>query len=317
MKAASILDTIGDTPHVRINRLFADREVDVWIKLERANPGGSVKDRIALAMVDEAERSGALKPGGTIIEPTSGNTGVGLSMVAAVRGYDMVVCMPESMSLERRRVMAAYGAKLELTPRAGGMKAAIARAKELEAEIDGAWMAGQFDNPANVAVHRETTAQEVLKDFPDGIDFLITGVGTGGHISGVSEVVKERFPQLQTFAVEPAKSPVLGGGDPSPHKLQGIGAGFVPDNYHPDTVDGVIGVSEEDAFAYAVRAAREEGIFLGPSSGAALAAVAAKLPEIPDGSTVLTFCYDTGERYLSVEGLFVADGTALQQGSGS
>ncbi|MCU0312803.1 MAG: cysteine synthase A, partial [Solirubrobacteraceae bacterium] len=298
----------------RIRRLFGDTH-EVWSKSERANPGGSIKDRIALAMVEDAERSGRLRSGGTIVEPTSGNTGVGLAMVAAVRGYRCILVMPESMSLERRRLMAAYGAELELTPREGGMGAAIARAGELLEAIEGAWMPQQFENPANIAVHRETTAREILDDFPEGIDVLITGVGTGGHITGVSEVLKERFPDLQTFAVEPVKSPVISGGAPSPHRLQGIGAGFVPANLHTDTLDGVIQVSEEDAFAYAVRAAREEGIFLGASSGASLAAVAQRLPEIPDGSTVLTFCYDTGERYFSVEGLFSADGTAVQVGT--
>jgi len=315
VKAASILDTIGDTPHIRINRLFADRQVEVWMKAERANPGGSIKDRIGLAMIDDAERRGTLKPGSTIVEPTSGNTGVGLAMVAAVRGYRMILVMPESMSLERRRLMAAYGAQVELTPREGGMNAAIARAGELVEQIDGAWMPQQFENPANIEIHRETTAQEILRDFPDGIDFLITGVGTGGHITGVSEVLKEHFPKLRTFAVEPAKSPVISGDAPSPHRLQGIGAGFVPANLHTATLDGVIQVSEEDAYAYAVRAVREEGIFVGPSSGASLAAVAQKLPDIPDSSTVLTFCYDTGERYFSVEGLFTADGTSVQVGA--
>jgi cysteine synthase A len=316
MRATSILETIGDTPHIRINRLYAERDVEVWMKAERANPGGSIKDRIGLSMVEDAERRGLLGPDSTIVEPTSGNTGVGLAMVAAVRGYRLILVMPESMTLERRRLMAAYGAQLELTPREGGMKGAIARANELVEQIDGAWMPQQFENPANVEVHREQTAQEVLRDFPDGVDFLITGVGTGGHITGVSEVLKERFPNLQTFAVEPAKSPVISGGDPSPHRLQGIGAGFVPANLHRETLDGVIQVSEEDAYAYTVRAAREEGIFVGPSSGAALAAVAQKLADIPDGSTVLTFCYDTGERYFSVEGLFSADGTSVQVGAG-
>jgi cysteine synthase A len=315
VKAATILDTIGDTPHVRINRLFAGRDVDVWMKAERANPGGSIKDRIALSMVEDAERRGILGPDSTIIEPTSGNTGVGLAMVAAVRGYQLILVMPESMSLERRRLLAAYGARLELTPREGGMKAAIARAAELVEQIDGAWMPQQFENPANVEIHRRATAEEVLRDFPDGVDFLITGVGTGGHITGVSEALKERFPDLRTFAVEPVDSPVISGGKPSPHRLQGIGAGFVPANLHTDTLDGVIQVTEQDAYAYAVRSAREEGIFVGPSSGAALAAVAQKLPDIPDGSTVLTFCYDTGERYFSVEGLFSADGTTVQVGT--
>jgi cysteine synthase A len=317
VKAASILETIGDTPHIRINRLYADRDVAVWLKAERANPGGSIKDRIALSMIEDAERRGILGPDSTIIEPTSGNTGVGLAMVAAVRGYKLILVMPESMSLERRRLMAAHGAQLELTPREGGMKGAIARANELVEQIDGAWMPQQFENPANIEVHRETTAQEVLRDFPEGVDFLITGVGTGGHITAVSEVLKERFPNLQTFAVEPAKSPVISGGQPGPHRLQGIGAGFVPANLHTETLDGVIQVSEEDAYAYAVRVAREEGIFVGPSSGAALAAVAQKLPDVPDGSTVLTFCYDTGERYFSVEGLFSADGTDVRVGAGA
>ena len=316
MKADSILDTIGGTPHIRINRLFEDRDVEVWMKAERANPGGSIKDRIGLSMIDDAERRGILEPGkSTIIEPTSGNTGVGLAIVAAVRGYPIILVMPESMSLERRRLMAAYGARLELTPREVGMPGAIARAQELVDSIDGAWMPQQFENPANIEVHRETTAREILEDFPDGIDYLITGVGTGGHITGVSEVLKERFPDMKTLAVEPEKSPVISGGGPSLHRIQGIGAGFIPANLHRDTLDGVIQVSEEDAFSYAVRAAREEGIFVGASSGAALAAVADHLPEIPDGSTVLTFCYDTGERYFSVEGLFSADGTDVQVGA--
>jgi cysteine synthase len=316
VKAATILDTIGDTPHIRINRLYADRpQVEVWMKAERANPGGSIKDRIGLSMIEDAERRGVLGPNSTIIEPTSGNTGIGLAMVAAVRGYPLILVMPESMSLERRRLMAAHGARLELTPREGGMKAAIARADELVAQIDGAWMPQQFENPANPAIHHDATAQEILRDFPDGVDFLITGVGTGGHITGVSEALKERFPNLQTFAVEPAKSAVISGGEPGPHRLQGIGAGFVPANLHTDTLDGVIEVSEEDAYAYAIRSAREEGIFVGPSSGAALAAVAQKLPDIADGDTVLTFCYDTGERYFSVEGLFDSDGTAVQVGA--
>jgi cysteine synthase A len=285
------------------------------MKAERANPGGSIKDRIGLAMVEDAERSGVLKPGGVIVEPTSGNTGVGLAMVAAVKGYRLILCMPESMSLERRRLMAAYGAELELTPREKGMKGAIARAHEVAESNPGAWIPQQFENPANIEVHKRTTAAEVLADFPDGIDFLITGVGTGGHITALGEVLKETMPNLQVFAVEPSESPVISGGDPSPHKLQGIGAGFVPANLHTDVLDGVIQVSAEDGFEYAVRAAREEGIFLGPSSGASLAAVAKKLPEIPDGATVLTFCYDTGERYFSVEGLFSADGASVRAGT--
>ena len=303
MKTKSILETIGNTPHVRLNRLF-DPRVEVYIKLERANPGGSIKDRIGLSMIEAAEASGELKPGGVIIEPTSGNTGIGLAMVAAVKGYELILVMPESMSIERRRLMAAYGAKFELTPREKGMKGAIETARELTASTPNAWMPMQFDNPANIAIHRETTAREILADFPDGVDYLITGVGTGGHITGVGEVLKSRFPNTKVFAVEPSKSPVISGGSPSPHKLQGIGAGFVPNNLHRDVLDGVITVDEEDAFNYAQRAAREEGIFLGVSSGASLAAVAKHLPEIPDGATILTFCYDTGERYLSIDGLF-------------
>ncbi len=307
MKANSILETIGRTPHVRINRLFGDR-AEVWLKMERANPGGSIKDRIGLSMIEDAERRGVLNRGSTIIEPTSGNTGIGLAMVAAVKGYPLVLVMPESMSIERRRVMAAYGAKFDLTPREKGMRGAIDRAHELAAQTPGAWMPLQFDNPANIAIHKHTTAEEILADFPEGIDYLITGVGTGGHITGVSEVLKGRFPGMKTFAVEPAKSPVISGGAPGPHKVQGIGAGFIPANLHTATLDGTIQVTEEEAFAFAGRATREEGIFVGPSSGASLAAVAKKLPEIPPGSRILTFCYDTGERYLSVEGLFPIEG---------
>jgi cysteine synthase len=303
MRANTILDTIGDTPHVRINRLF-DGRGEYWMKLERANPGASIKDRIALSMIEDAERSGLLTKDSVIVEPTSGNTGIGLAMVAAVKGYRLILVMPESMSIERRRVMAAYGAEFDLTPREKGMKGAIGRAHEIVAEHPKAWMPQQFENPANIEVHRRTTAEEILRDFPEGIDFLITGVGTGGHITGVSEVLKVRMPQLKTFAVEPTKSAVIGGGTPGPHKLQGIGAGFIPANLHREVIDGVIQVTEEEGYAMAQRCAREEGIFVGPSSGAALAAVARKLPEIPDGSRVLTFCYDTGERYLSVEGLF-------------
>jgi cysteine synthase len=303
MRAASILETIGNTPHVRINRLFPAR-VEVWMKLERANPGCSIKDRIALAMIEDAERRGTLRSGGTIIEPTSGNTGIGLAMVAAVKGYPLVLVMPESMSIERRRVMAAYGARFELTPRELGMKGAIEKAHHLVASTPGAWMPQQFENPANVEVHRQTTAAEVLRDFPDGVDVLITGVGTGGHLSGVSEILKATLSGLRTYAVEPAKSPVISGGSPGPHKLQGIGAGFVPKNLHRETLDGVILVTEEDAFAMAVRCATEEGIFVGPSSGAALAAVGQKIPELSDHTRILTFCYDSGERYLSVDGLF-------------
>lgn len=306
MKANSILETIGNTPHVRLNRLYADsgKGVEVWLKLERANPGGSIKDRIGLAMIEDAERRGVLKAGSTIVEPTSGNTGIGLAMTAAVKGYRCILVMPDSMTVERRRVLTALGAELELTPREKGMKGSIARAEEIAAGIPGAWIPQQFENPANIEIHRTTTAQEILRDFPEGIDVLITGVGTGGHITGVSEVLKKAMPRLQTFAVEPAKSPVLSGGTHTPHKIQGIGAGFVPGNFHRDVVDGFIQVTEEDAFRYAVRAAREEGIFVGPSSGASLAAVAQKIADLPNGSRVMAFCYDTGERYLSVEGLF-------------
>jgi len=303
MKATTILDTIGRTPHVRLHRLF-DRRVEVWMKLERANPGGSIKDRIALAMIEDAERRGVLGPASVIIEPTSGNTGIGLAMVAAVKGYKLTLVMPESMSIERRRIMVAYGAELELTPREKGMPGAIARAQELLAQTPGGWIPQQFENPANVEVHRRTTAAEILRDFPEGIDYLITGVGTGGHITGVAEVLKRTLPELKVFAVEPVKSQVIAGGTHTPHKLQGIGAGFLPKVLDREVLDGTVAVTEEDAFAFAQRAAREEGLFVGASSGASLAAVAQKLPEIPDGSRVLTFCYDTGERYLSVEGLF-------------
>ena len=311
MKFNTILETIGDTPHVRINRLF-DARVEVWMKTERANPGGSIKDRIGLSMIEDAESRGVLGPDSLIVEPTSGNTGVGLAIVAAVKGYRLLLVMPESMSIERRRLFAVYGADLELTSRELGMKGAIERAAAIVEHTPGAWMPQQFENEANVEVHRRETAAEILRDFPDGVDFLITGVGTGGHISGVSEVLKQHHPQMRTYAVEPEKSPVISGGAPSPHRLQGIGAGFVPHNLHLDAIDGVIEVTEEDAFAYTVRSAREEGIFVGPSSGAALAAVAQKLPEIPDGSIVLTFSYDTGERYFSVEGLFDTDGRAVR-----
>ena len=303
MRVDTILQTIGDTPHVRLQRLF-DPRVEDWIKLERANPGGSIKDRIARAMVEDAERRGVLAPGGTIIEPTSGNTGIGLALVAAVKGYKLVLVMPESMSVERRRIMWAYGATFDLTPREKGMPGAIARAEQLVAETPGAWMPQQFNNAANVEVHRRTTAQEILRDFPAGVDYLITGVGTGGHITGVGDVLKEKWPVLRVIAVEPEKSPVLSGGAPGPHKLQGIGAGFVPGVLNRSVLDGVVQVTEEEAFTFASRAAREEGLFIGPSSGASLAAVSRCIPAMPDGSRVLTFCYDTGERYLSVEGLF-------------
>ena len=301
MKAHTILDTIGHTPHVRIQRLFGTG-ANVWIKSERSNPGGSVKDRIALAMVEAAEKSGALKPGGTIVEPTSGNTGIGLAMVAAVKGYKLVLVMPDSMSVERRRLMLAYGASFDLTPREKGMKGAIARAQELVASTPGAWMPQQFENPANIDVHVRTTAQEILADFPDGIDALVTGVGTGGHLTGVARVLKAKFPHLKVFAVEPAASPVISGGTPSPHPIQGIGAGFIPQNLDTSLLDGVIQVDAEVAREYARRSAHEEGMLVGISSGATLAAIAQKLPELSAGATVLGFNYDTGERYLSVEG---------------
>jgi cysteine synthase A len=303
MKAQNILQTIGNTPHVRINRLYG-KDHEVYVKLERANPGASIKDRIALAMIEDAETKGLLTKDSVIIEPTSGNTGIGLAIVAAVKGYKLILVMPESMSLERRRLMAVYGAQFELTPREKGMKGAIEKANELAATTPHSWIPGQFDNPANIEVHKRTTAQEILADFPDGIDYLITGVGTGGHITGVAEVLKAKFPALKVFAVEPAASPVISGGAPGPHPIQGIGAGFIPKNLHTDLLDGVIQVTKEEAFDYAQRAAKEEGIFVGVSSGASLAAVAKKLPEIPKGAKILTFSYDTGERYLSVEGLF-------------
>lgn len=303
MRASDILHTIGNTPHVRINRLFGSSH-EVWMKLERANPGASIKDRIALAMIEDAERSGLLNKDSVIIEPTSGNTGIGLAMVAAVKGYKLVLVMPESMSIERRRIMAAYGATFDLTPREKGMKGAIDRAGELVATTPGAWMPQQFDNVANIRAHAETTAAEILRDFPEGIDYLITGVGTGGHITGVSEAMKQKFPALKTFAVEPVKSAVIGGGTPGPHKVQGLAAGFIPNNLHMDTLDGTIAITEEDAYLYTRRAAREEGLFVGISSGASLAAVAQKLPDIKAGARILTFCYDTGERYLSIDGLF-------------
>lgn len=303
MKARSILETIGNTPHVRINRLFP-KDVEVWMKQERTNPGASIKDRIAISMIDDAEKRGILKKETLIIEPTSGNTGIGLAMVCAAKGHKLLLVMPESMSIERRRLMAAFGAKLDLTPREKGMPGAIERAKQLLAENPGSWMPMQFDNPANVEIHRRTTASEILADFPEGLHFLITGVGTGGHITGCAEVLKEQFPELKVIAVEPAKSPVLSGGAPGPHKIQGVGAGFVPSILRRELLDGVIQVTEEEAFDYAQRAAKEEGIFVGISSGASLAAVAKKIPEMPKGSRVLTFNYDTGERYLSMEGLF-------------
>ena len=305
MKANSILDTIGNTPHIRIRRLFGSSH-EVWVKSERANPGGSIKDRIALSMIEDAERSGALKPGGTIVEPTSGNTGIGLAMVAAVKGYELVLVMPDSMSVERRRLMLAYGAKFELTPREKGMKGSIARALEIVEKTPGAWMPQQFDNPANIEVHARTTAAEIAADFPDGLDALITGVGTGGHITGCAQVLKKKWPQLKVFAVEPSASPVISGGQPSPHPIQGIGAGFIPKNLHTQWLDGVIQVEAEAAREMARRCAREEGILVGISSGAALAAIAQKLPEMSKGARVLGFNYDTGERYLSIEGFLPA-----------
>ncbi|MDQ0084258.1 cysteine synthase A [Variovorax boronicumulans] len=306
MKAQNILDTIGNTPHIRINRLFGNAKQQVWIKSERANPGGSIKDRIALSMVEDAEKSGALKPGGTIVEPTSGNTGIGLAMVAAVKGYKLILVMPDSMSIERRRLMLAYGASFDLTPRANGMKGSIARAEEIVAGTPGAWMPQQFNNPANVEVHVRTTAEEIAADFPDGIDVLITGVGTGGHITGVAQVLKKKWPKLQVFAVEPVASPVISGGAPAPHPIQGIGAGFIPKNLDTSLLDGVLQVDAEPAREMARRCAREEGMLVGISSGATLAAIAQKLPSLAPDAVVLGFNYDTGERYLSVEGFLPA-----------
>ncbi|RPI05418.1 MAG: cysteine synthase A [Ignavibacteriae bacterium] len=302
MKANSILETIGHTPHVRLHRLFEGREV--WMKLERVNPGGSIKDRIAMSMIDDAERRGLMNPETTIIEPTSGNTGIGLAMVAAVKRYRLILVMPESMSLERRMVMQAYGAQIELTPREKGMKGAIERANEIASSMKNAWIPQQFDNPANIEIHRRATAEEIIRDFPDGIDLLISGVGTGGHITGVAEILKSRFQRLKVFAVEPALSAVISGGEPGPHPLQGIGAGFIPKNLHTEILDGSIQITKEEAFDYSRRCAREEGILVGISTGASLAAVSKKLADLPPGERLLTFNYDTGERYLSVEGLF-------------
>jgi cysteine synthase len=299
VKADTVLATIGGTPHIRLRRMFPDHEV--WVKSERANPGGSIKDRIALAMVEDAEASGKLQPGGTIIEPTSGNTGIGLAMVAAVKGYRLILVMPESMSLERRRLMLAYGASFDLTPREKGMKGAIERAQELAQQTPGAWIASQFDNPANFKVHQRTTAREILDDFADSpIDVLITGVGTGGHLTGCAEVLKETWPAMKAFAVEPALSPVISGGQPGPHPIQGIGAGFVPENLHTQAIDGAIQVDADEAKEMARRCAREEGLLVGISSGATLAAIARKLPDLAPDARVLGFNYDTGERYLSV-----------------
>jgi cysteine synthase len=302
MKANNILETIGNTPHVRINKLFGTKEV--WLKVERTNPGGSIKDRIALSMIEDAERRGSLKPDSVIIEPTSGNTGIGLAMVAAVKGYKLILVMPESMSIERRKLMTAYGAQIDLTPREKGMPGAIERAKELLSSTNNAWIPQQFENPANIEIHRKTTAKEIIADFPDGFDMFISGVGTGGHITGVAEILKENFPKLKVFAVEPALSPVISGGKPGAHPLQGIGAGFIPKNFHKDVIDGVIQISKEEAFEYTQRCAREEGILIGISTGASLAAVAKNIGAVPENGKILTFGYDTGERYLSVEGLF-------------
>jgi cysteine synthase A len=298
MKANSVLETIGRTPHIRLSRLFPDAEV--WIKSERSNPGGSIKDRIGLAMIEAAEKSGALQPGGTIIEPTSGNTGVGLAMAAAVKGYKLVLVMPESMSIERRRLMQAYGASFDLTPKAGGMKAAIARAEELRDQTPGAWIPQQFENPANIDIHMRTTVPEILEDFPDGIDAIITGVGTGGHITACAEGLKPHMPNLKVYAVEPTLSPVLSGGSPAPHPIQGIGAGFIPGNMHMKSIDGVIQVDAEDAREMARQSASKEGLLVGISSGATLAAIKKKLPDLKPGAIILGFNYDTGERYLSV-----------------
>lgn len=303
MRANNILETIGNTPHVRVNRLFPS-DYEVWVKVEKTNPGGSIKDRIALSMIEDAEKRGILKEGSVIIEPTSGNTGIGLALVSAVKGYRLILTMPESMSLERRKVLIALGAELELTPKEKGMKGAIAKAEELAAESSNSWIPSQFTNDANIDVHRKYTAQEIIKDFPEGFDYLITGVGTGGHISGVAEVLKQKFPNLKVFAVEPDGSPVIGGGQPGPHPLQGIGAGWLPKNLNVDLLDGAIAVSKEEAFEYAQKAAKQEGLFVGISSGASLAAVAKKIKELPKGSRILTFSYDHGERYLSVEGLY-------------
>ncbi len=303
MKVNNILETIGNTPVVKINKLFGSNK-NVYIKLEKTNPGSSIKDRIALEMIEDAERKGILKPDSIIIEPTSGNTGIGLALVGAVKGYKVILVMPESMSVERRKLMEVYGATFDLTPREKGMKGAIERAAELVKETPNAWSPSQFSNQANVQAHQKTTAQEILTDFPEGIDYLITGVGTGGHITGVTSVLKEKFPNLKVIAVEPEASPVLSGGQSGPHPLQGIGAGFVPDIYNAKLIDGVVTVSRDEAFEFAKRIAKEEGIFVGISTGASLAAVSKKIDEIPDGATILTFNSDTGERYLSVEGLF-------------
>ena len=302
MKYQNILETIGNTPHVKLNKLFPTHQV--WIKLEKANPGASIKDRIALAMIEDAEKKGLLNPDSIIIEPTSGNTGIGLALVAAVKGYKVILVMPESMSIERRKIMNAYGATFVLTPREKGTAGAVEKATELAASTPNSFLPSQFSNPANVEVHERTTAQEILKDFPEGIDYLITGVGTGGHITGVSRILKQHFPNLKTYAVEPALSPVLGGGSPAPHPIQGIGAGFIPAVFNREYVDDIIAVEKEDAFYFAKKLTKEEGIFAGISTGASLAAVSKKLKGIPENAVILTFNYDTGERYLSVDKLF-------------
>ena len=303
MKIKNILESIGNTDHVRINKLFSN-QVEVWMKLERSNPGGSIKDRIALSMIEDAENKGILSKNSIIIEPTSGNTGIGLAMVAAVKGYRIILVMPESMSIERRKLMSTYGAEFVLTPKEKGMKGAVDKAAEMVKEMENSWMPQQFENEANTEAHRKFTAQEILNDFPEGIDYLITGVGTGGHITGCAQILKKEFPRLKVFAVEPASSPVLSGGKPGPHPIQGIGAGFIPGILSRELLDGIIQVTKEESFEYAKRCAKEEGIFIGISSGASLAAVSRKIQEVPKGSRILTFCYDTGERYLSVEGLF-------------
>jgi cysteine synthase A len=303
MRASNILETIGNTPHIKINRLFP-HDIEVWCKLERTNPGGSIKDRIALSMIEDAEQKGLLKKDSVIIEPTSGNTGIGLAIVAAVKGYRLILVMPESMTIERRRLMSVYGAEFELTPREKGMKGAIDKAKELVALIPNSWMPQQFDNDANIAVHVKHTAQEILNDFPEGFDFFITGVGTGGHITGVGEELKKKFPNIKVWAVEPEQSAVLSGGHAGAHPIQGIGAGFIPNNLHTNVIDSVIKISKEESFEYAQRAAKEEGLFGGISTGATFAAVAKRLKDMPQGSRILVFNYDTGERYLSIEGLF-------------
>jgi cysteine synthase A len=303
MKFNSILETIGNTPHLRLNKLYSS-DYEIWVKLEKQNPGGSIKDRIGLAMIEDAEKRGILKKGSVIIEPTSGNTGIGLALTAAVKGYKIILVMPESFSVERRKLMAAYGAQFELTPREKGMNGALEKAAELAASIPGSWIPSQFDNPANIEIHRKATAQEIINDFPEGLDYVISGVGTGGHISGVGEVLKAKFPKLKVFAVEPEVAPFISKRQFGPHPIQGIAPNFIPKNLLENVLDGTISVTKDEAFEFAQRAAKEEGLFVGISSGASLAAVAKKLPEIPKGSRILTFNYDTGERYLSIEGLY-------------